>query len=221
MRAVGAKVAVGVIVADMVDVYFPAHLHGNGYWHYPPGLMLRYFYRKQAAPRPSEQAHGARLALLLRLQRDNSLMVVYLGRCPRLYTAALSARIAHAGLRMVVTVPILAISPWPCGVLSVCVAHAGLRMVVTVPILAISPWPWGVLTARVAHMDCPVAPRGFARCPTGLFMGNLENIGNHFRGLGNVFQPMGSAFYLFTLLCFYFSIPSFGVGQWWPAPWQP
>ena len=98
MRAVGAKVAVGVIVADMVDVYFPAHLHGNGYWHYPPGLMLRYFYRKQAAPRPIEQVHGARLALLLRLQRDNSLMVVYLGRCPRLYTAALSARIAHAGL---------------------------------------------------------------------------------------------------------------------------
>ena len=83
-RAVGAKVAVGVIVADMVGVYFPAHLHGNGYWHYPPGLMLRYFYRKQAAPRPSEQTHGARLALLLRLQRDNSLMVVYLGRCPRL-----------------------------------------------------------------------------------------------------------------------------------------
>ena len=83
-RAVGAKVAVGVIVADMVDVYFPAHLRGNGYWHYPPGLMLRYFYRKQAAPRPSGQAHDARLALLLRLQRDNSLMVVYLGRCPRL-----------------------------------------------------------------------------------------------------------------------------------------
>ena len=83
-RAVGAKVAVGVIVADMVGVYFPAHLHGNGYWHYPPDLVLRYFYRKQAAPRPSEQTHGARLALLLRLQRDNSLMVVYLGRCPRL-----------------------------------------------------------------------------------------------------------------------------------------
>ena len=98
MRAVGAKVAVGVIVADMVDVYFPAHLHGNGYWHYPPGLMLRYFYRKQAAPRPSEQAHGARLALLLRLQRDNSLVVVYLGRCPRLYTAALTARVAQTGL---------------------------------------------------------------------------------------------------------------------------
>ena len=47
MRAVGAKVAVGVIVADMVDVYFPAHLHGNGYWHYLSGLVLRYFYRKQ------------------------------------------------------------------------------------------------------------------------------------------------------------------------------
>ena len=102
-RAVGAKVAVGVIVADMVGVYFPAHLHGNGYWHYPPGLMLRYFYRKQAAPRPSEQAHGARLALLLRLQRDNSLLIVYLGRCPRLYTVALSARVAHAVLRLVHT----------------------------------------------------------------------------------------------------------------------
>ena len=99
-RAVGAKVAVGVIVADMVGVYFPAHLHGNGYWHYPPGLMLRYFYRKQAAPRPSEQAHGARLALLLRLQRDNSLLIVYLGRCPRLYTFALSARVAHTGSHM-------------------------------------------------------------------------------------------------------------------------
>ena len=229
-------------MADMVDVYFPAHLHGNGYWHYPPGLMLRYFYRKQAASRPSGQAHDARLALLLRLQRDNSLMVVYLGRCPRLYTAALSARIAHAGLRMVVMVPILAISPWPWGVLTVCVAHAGLRMVAVVPILAISPWPCGVLSACVAHaglrmvavvpilaispwpwgvLSARVAPHGFARCPTGLFMGNLENIGNHFRGLGNVFQPMGSAFYLFTLLRFYFSRPSFGVGQWWPAPWLP
>ena len=141
MRAVGAKVAVGVIVADMVDVYFPAHLHGNGYWHYPPGLMLRYFYRKQAASRPSEQARGARLALLLRLQRDNSLMVVYLGRCPRLYTAALSARVAHAGLRMVVTVPILAISPWPCGrAYSVCISHGvfigAVENVETIPQIA-------------------------------------------------------------------------------------
>ena len=57
-------------------------------------LSLHFFYIKQAAPRPSEQAHGARLALLLRLQRDNSLVVVYLGRCPRLYTAALSAHVA-------------------------------------------------------------------------------------------------------------------------------
>ena len=49
-------------------------------------LGLHFFYIKQAAPRPSEQAHGTRLALLLRLQRDNSLVIVYLGRCPRLYT---------------------------------------------------------------------------------------------------------------------------------------
>ena len=103
-RAVGAKVAVGVIVADMVGVYFPAHLHGNGYWHYPPGLMLRYFYRKQAAPRPSEQAHGARLALLLRLQRDNSLLIVYLGRCPRLYTVALSARVGYSYVAPIIMV---------------------------------------------------------------------------------------------------------------------
>ena len=59
-----------------------------------------FFCIKQAAPRPSEQAHGARLALLLRLQRDNSLVVVYLGRCPRLYTFALSARVAHSGWLM-------------------------------------------------------------------------------------------------------------------------
>ena len=56
-----------------------------------------YFYRKQAAPRPFEQAHGARLALLLRLQRADRLMVVYLGRCPRLRTVALSARVGHTG----------------------------------------------------------------------------------------------------------------------------
>ena len=131
MRAVGAKVAVGVIVADMVDVYFPAHLHGNGYWHYPPGLMLRYFYIKQAASRPSEQARDARLALLLRLQRDNSLVVVYLGRCPRLYTSAPSARVGHAGLRVAhVVLPTvswslpLAISLGLRDALSVCVAHS-------------------------------------------------------------------------------------------------
>ena len=63
-------------------------------------LGLHFFYIKQAAPRPSEQAHGTRLALLLRLQRDNSSVAIYLGRCPRLYTSALSARAVHAGLRM-------------------------------------------------------------------------------------------------------------------------
>ena len=131
----------GLLISIMVTIGIVSQCNAYGY-----------FYRTQVAPRLSAQTHGARLALLLRLQRDNSLMVVYLGRCPRLYTAALSARIAHAGLRMVVTVPILAISPWSWGVLTACVAHAGLRMVVTVPILAISPWPWGVLSARVAHV---------------------------------------------------------------------
>ena len=57
-------------------------------------LGLHFFYIKQAAPRPSEQAHGTRLALLLRLQRDNSSVAIYLGRCPRLYTSALTARAA-------------------------------------------------------------------------------------------------------------------------------
>ena len=75
-------------------------LYNVGISTFPQHNAYGYFYRKQAAPRPSEQAHGARLALLLRLQRDNSLVVVYLGRCPRLYTAALSARVAHSGLRM-------------------------------------------------------------------------------------------------------------------------
>ena len=98
MRAVGAKVAVGVapagvtvtmglLVSIMVTIGIVSQCNAYGY-----------FYRKQAAPRPSEQAHGARLALLLRLQRDNSLVVVYLGRCPRLYTAALTARVAQTGL---------------------------------------------------------------------------------------------------------------------------
>ena len=84
MRAVGAKVAVGVapagvtvtmglLVSIMVTIGIVSQCNAYGY-----------FYRTQAAPRPSEQAHDARLALLLRLQRDNSLMVVYLGRCPRL-----------------------------------------------------------------------------------------------------------------------------------------
>ena len=59
-------------------------LYNVGISTFPQHNAYGYFYRKQAAPRPSEQAHGARLALLLRLQRDNSLMVVYLGRCPRL-----------------------------------------------------------------------------------------------------------------------------------------
>ena len=98
MRTVGAKVAVGVIAAGwpviggilvcimVVLALLPIY---NAYG---------YFYSKQASPRPSEQAHGAQLALLLRLQRDNSLVVVYLGRCPRLYTAALTARVAQTGL---------------------------------------------------------------------------------------------------------------------------
>ncbi len=60
---------------------------------------LRHFYINQAATRPSEQAHGTRLALLLRLQRADSLWAVYLGRCPRLCTAALSARVAYAKMR--------------------------------------------------------------------------------------------------------------------------
>ena len=67
-------------------------------------LGLHYFYIKQVAPRQSAQAHGARLALLLRLQRDNSLMVVYLGRCPRLYTVALSARVGYSYVAPIIMV---------------------------------------------------------------------------------------------------------------------
>ena len=59
-------------------------LYNGGIGTIPRRNAYGYFYRKQAAPRPSEQAHGAQLALLLRLQRDNSLVVEYLGRCPRL-----------------------------------------------------------------------------------------------------------------------------------------
>ena len=105
MRAVGAKVAVGVTTAGLpvtvaificimlVLALFPSitptatFIERRLRLGHPSKLMtlgLHFFYIKQAAPRPSEQAHGARLALLLRLQRDNSLMVVYLGRCPRL-----------------------------------------------------------------------------------------------------------------------------------------
>ena len=84
MRAVGAKVAIGVtpagvtvtmglLVSIMVTIGIVSQCNAYGY-----------FYRTQVASRPSAQAHGARLALLLRIQRDNSLMVVYLGRCPRL-----------------------------------------------------------------------------------------------------------------------------------------
>ena len=91
-------------------------------------LGLHFFYIKQAAPRPSEQAHGARLALLLRLQRDNSSVAIYLGRCPRLYTSALSARAVHAGLRMVVIVSILTIFFGLKNVFSARAVHAGLRM---------------------------------------------------------------------------------------------
>ena len=67
-------------------------------------LGLHFFYIKQAAPRPSEQAHGTRLALLLRLQRDNSLVIVYLGRCPRLYTVALSARVGYSYVAPIIMV---------------------------------------------------------------------------------------------------------------------
>ena len=74
----------------------------------------------------------------------------------------LSARVAHVGLRMVAVIPILAISPWPCAALSARVAHAGLRMVVTVPILAISPWPCG---------------RAYSVCISrGVFIGAVENV---------------------------------------------
>ena len=74
----------------------------------------------------------------------------------------LTVCVAHAGLRMVVMVPIFAISPWPCGALSARVAHAGLRMVVTVPILTISPWPCG---------------RAYSVCIShGVFIGAVENV---------------------------------------------
>ena len=49
---------------------------------------------------------GSVSAILLRLQRDNSLMVVYLGRCPRLYTVALSARVGYSYV-----VPIIMVEP--------------------------------------------------------------------------------------------------------------
>ena len=104
MRAVGAKVAVGVTTASIFDNGTPDHFHDNCHWYRYPGLTLRYFYRKQAAPRPSEQAHGARLALFLRLQRDNSLVIVYLGRCPRLYTVALSARVGYSYVAPIIMV---------------------------------------------------------------------------------------------------------------------
>ena len=155
---------------------------------------------------------------------------------------ALASRVAHSGLRMVVTVTILAISPWPCGRAYSVRGSRGfahgchgshshhLSLTVCCAFSARCPrgFAYGCHGSHSRHLSLAVccafsarSPRGFARCPTGLFMGNLENIGNHFCGLGNGFQPMGSAFYLFTLLRFYFSRPSFGVGQWWPAPWQP
>ena len=64
----------------------------NGHLYYLLVLTLRYFYRKQASLRLSEQAHGTQLALFLRLQRALYLGWPYLGRCPRLYTAAPTAR---------------------------------------------------------------------------------------------------------------------------------
>ena len=65
MRAVGAKVAVGVapagvtvtmglLVSIMVTIGIVSQCNAYGY-----------FYRTQVAPRLSAQAHGARLALLL------------------------------------------------------------------------------------------------------------------------------------------------------------
>ena len=84
MRAVGTKVAKrqnGRNVPHNLQ-----YLNKHSPWH---GQVLEdnaygYFYRKQAAHRPVEQARGSRLTLLLRLQRDKSSVVVYLGRCPRL-----------------------------------------------------------------------------------------------------------------------------------------
>ena len=104
MRAVGAKVAVGVtpagvtvtmglLVSIMVTIGIVSQCNAYGY-----------FYRTQVAPRLSAQAHGARLALLLRLQRDNSLLIVYLGRCPRLYTVALSARVGYSYVAPIIMV---------------------------------------------------------------------------------------------------------------------
>ena len=104
MRAVGAKVAKRQNGRNVhcnlqyPNKYSPWHGCARG------NNACGYFYRKQVAPRPSEQAHGARLALLLRLQRDNSLVVVYLGRCPRLYTVALSARVGYSYVAPIIMV---------------------------------------------------------------------------------------------------------------------
>ena len=83
-RAVGAKVAKRQNHGDSHHIRCDAHMYNRGIGVVPKCNAYGYFYRKQAAPRPSEQTRDARLALLLRLQRDNSLMVVYLGRFPRL-----------------------------------------------------------------------------------------------------------------------------------------
>ena len=66
----------------------------NGHLYYLLVLTLRYFYRKQAALRLSEQAHGTQLALFLRLQRAFLMWKRYMRRCSRLFSAALTARAA-------------------------------------------------------------------------------------------------------------------------------
>ena len=86
MRTVGAKVAVGVIAAGWPVIggilvcimvvlallpnitptaTFIVNRHRLGHPSRLMALSLHFFYIKQAAPRPSAQAHGARVALLL------------------------------------------------------------------------------------------------------------------------------------------------------------
>ena len=120
----------------------------------------------------------------MRLQRDNSSVVVYLGRCPRLYTFALSARVGHTGAHGASWALPLAISQGRGG--RVCSArwtHGGARGIMGIASCHL-PWPWRACLQRALDTRERTGHHGHCSLPSpmameGVFAAHVGHTGAH------------------------------------------
>ena len=183
-------------------------------WGNAPGIVPPWVMRAVGAK--AVQAERHELALLLRLQRDNSSVVVYLGRCPRLYTFALSARVGHTGAHGASWALPLAISHGRGG--RVCSArwtHGSARGIMGIaPCLL--PWPWRACLQRALDTRGRTGHHGLCPLSSPMALGDVFSVrAAHTRVLMEIIGNMGVGIYvqetitsaqeaLFTFLPFYF-----------------